>query len=429
MMSIQSFTLKNYRSFVDRTTIELRPLTLLFGYNNSGKSALLRTLPLLADSLNGQSRTPLALDSPAVRGSHFSDLLSRITGTQEFDLELSLAESEIQRLKWTLRDMPVLKTHIISSFSAFGSDEIKQLDARWNTESLIGQTLDNDYDIQLTADSICEQALTFKGLLPSLPHPIPSLPANILSSIEQCQKLTSAKSRIQWLSPNRQSPLRKNPFKRGAPKYLEPDGKGAADILAYDSLSDKGLILPKVSHWYEQHLQQKIVVTEQANYFQIMLQHLMDSHLMDSPYKVNIVDVGEGLIQMLPVLVACAMASQGDIDILAIEEPESYLHSRHHIALAAHFCELARQNNPPKVLLETHSENFLLSVQLEIAQRKLDPELVMVYWIRQLDNERSIPNPVTFDQQGRLNGDWERTVFYDELELARQLVQAQRESL
>ena len=40
-MYIQSFTLKNYRSFVDRTTIELRPLTLLFGYNNSGKSALL----------------------------------------------------------------------------------------------------------------------------------------------------------------------------------------------------------------------------------------------------------------------------------------------------------------------------------------------------------------------------------------------------
>jgi len=76
-MPIQSFTLKNYRSFVDRTTIELRPLTLLFGYNNSGKSALLRALPLLADSLNGQSSTPINMESPALRESSFSELLSR----------------------------------------------------------------------------------------------------------------------------------------------------------------------------------------------------------------------------------------------------------------------------------------------------------------------------------------------------------------
>lgn len=226
MAFIQSFTLKNYRSFVDRTTIELRPLTLLFGYNNYGKSTLLRILPLLADSLNGQSRTPLALDSPAVRGSHFNDLLSRITGTQEFELELCLAESEIQRLKWTIRDMPVLKTHIISSFSAFGSDESKLLEAWWNNKSLCYQPLDNDYDIQLTADSVCEQALTFKGLLPFLKPPIPSLPAHILSCIEQCQKLTHVNTRIQWLNPNQKLLLRKNPLKGGAPTHLEPDGHG-----------------------------------------------------------------------------------------------------------------------------------------------------------------------------------------------------------
>lgn len=200
-----------------------------------------------------------------------------------------------------------------------------------------------------------------------------------------------------------------------------------ADILAYDSISETRLILPKVSHWYEQHLQQKMVIIEQDNDFQIMLQHLMDSYSMASPYKVNLVDVGEGLIRVLPILVACAKTSQGEIDILAIEEPESFLHPRHHIALATHFCELVRQNNPPTLLLETHSENLLLHVQLEIAQRKLDPELVMVYWIHQLDNKRSIANPVTFDQQGRLIGDWERTVFYDDIQLARQLVQAQRE--
>jgi len=107
-------------------------------------------------------------------------------------------------------------------------------------------------------------------------------------------------------------------------------------------------------------------VVQREDSFRIVLEPLLDS-----PYQINIVDVGEGVAQVLPVLVACAMASEGKIDILAVEEPESHLHPRLQMALAAHFCELARQSKPPKVLLETHSEQVLLRVQLEIAEGKL----------------------------------------------------------
>jgi predicted ATPase len=425
-MSIQSFTLKNYRSFVDRTTIELRPLTLLFGYNNSGKSALLRALPLIADSLNGQSRnTSLALDSPAVRGSHFKELLSHIGSAQEFDLELSLADEDIQRLKWMLRGVFKLKAHVISNFSVLGSNGTTLLSGHFKSST--DKKRLPEYDVQLAQDSaIYEQVLQFEGLLPSLlpKQPTHALPAQLVSLIEQCQKLKHINTRIQWLSSIRQSPLRNNPFKGVAPNYLEPDGRGAAEILAYDSIFEELDILPAVSRWYEDNLRQKIVVEEMPDYFQIKLQPVIEQS-----FRVNIVDVGEGLIQLLPVLVATVRANEGDIDILAIEEPESHLHPRHHAALAAHFCELARQNNSPKLLLETHSENFLLRVQLEIVQRKLDPELVKVYWIRQLDDERSIAEPVTFDHKGRPQGRWPRDVFYTDIELSRQLVQERRKHL
>jgi AAA15 family ATPase/GTPase len=43
-MALSSYMVENYRPFAERTTIELRPLTLLFGYNSAGKSALLRAL-------------------------------------------------------------------------------------------------------------------------------------------------------------------------------------------------------------------------------------------------------------------------------------------------------------------------------------------------------------------------------------------------
>jgi energy-coupling factor transporter ATP-binding protein EcfA2 len=421
-MTIQSITLKNYRSFVDRTTIELRPLTLLFGYNNSGKSALLRALPLIADSLNGQSPTPLALNSSAVRGSHFTDLLSRLSGKQEFDLELSLDDSEIHHLKWTLRGVRNLKTHIISNFCVHGLTGAPLISAQ--TESSTDKALSNEYHVQIANEASDKKILKFEGLIPSLlSGQPPNVPAakKLVSVIEHYQQLKNLNTQIQWLSSIRHPPLRNNPFQGTTFKRLKPDGCFAADVLAYDSLFEELSILPKVSSWYEKHLQQKLVVEEIADHFQIQLQRLTNL-----PCKVNIVDTGEGAIQVLPVLVACAMAHT---NILAIEEPESHLHPRHHAALAAYFCELARQNSSPKFLLETHSENFLLRVQLEIAQAKLDPEWVRVYWVRQLDDGRSVAEPVTFNEQGLLKGEWDRSVFSDDIELSRQLIQAQRESL
>jgi predicted ATPase len=410
-MSIQSFTLKNYRSFVDRTTIELRPLTLLFGYNNSGKSALLRALPLIMDSLKGQSRTPLALNSPAIRGSHFSDLLSQISGRQEFDIELSILDYD---LKWTIRHLPKLRTHVVSRYLIN-----EQTNVQWLAES----KQKDKYLIQ-TDDVSIENDLSFHGLLANEEGSYDRILDIGNTKIEIEKKIRKENIYVQWLTSLRKPPLRNNPFKGAAPEYLAPDGYGAADILAYDSIFEELLILPKVSSWYENNLQQKLVVEEMAEHFQIKLQRMTNS-----PCKVNIVDVGEGLIQVLPVLVACAMASEGDTNMLAIEEPESHLHPRLHAALAEHFFELARQDEPPKVLLETHSENFLLRTQLEIARGELDPELVMVYWVRQLDDGRSIAEPVVFDSKGRPQGEWPRDVFYTDIELSRQLVQERRKHL
>ncbi|MDM8564388.1 AAA family ATPase [Candidatus Halobeggiatoa sp. HSG11] len=456
-MSIQSFTLKNYRSFVDRTTIELRPLTLLFGYNSSGKSALLRALPLIIDSLKGRSRTPLDLNCPAIRGSNFSDLLSTISGTQELDIELSIFAHD---LKWTIRNLPELKTHVVSRYSIdnWFVAELKQKDiylikANDNFQfkqgmkfinsqegqdfykkqgisieklldaghailkngsdgilhfhGLLGDGSDTSYE----DDDYDRKTMAFKGIF----YSIVGTKDDIYSEL-----ILNNTNFLQWLTSIRKPPLRNNPFKGAAPEYMQPDGNGAADILAYDSISDESLILPKVSSWYEKNLQQKIVIEEMAEYFQIKLQKL------NSPSKVNIVDVGEGLIQVLPVLVAGAMASKGYTNVLAIEEPESHLHPKLHAALAEYFFEIAKQEEPPKVLLETHSENFLLRTQLEIAQGELDPELVMVYWVRQLEDGRSVAEPVTFDEKGRPQGEWPRDIFYTDVELSRQLVQERR---
>lgn len=173
-------------------------------------------------------------------------------------------------------------------------------------------------------------------------------------------------------------------------------------------------ILLKVSHWCEKNFQQKIVIEEVAKRPQIKLQSLINS-----AYKIELVNASEGLIQVLPVLTAAAMAS----GVLGIENPESFLHTKLHAALAEYFFEIVKQDNPPKILLETHSENFFLRTQLEIARGDIDPELVMVYWVRQLDDGQSIAKPIVFDSKGRPQGEWPRDIFHLDTKLAVLLIQ------
>ncbi len=50
-MTIQAIRLKNFMAFEDTGWVELRPITLLFGRNSSGKSVVIRALRFLKQSL------------------------------------------------------------------------------------------------------------------------------------------------------------------------------------------------------------------------------------------------------------------------------------------------------------------------------------------------------------------------------------------
>ena len=136
------------------------------------------------------------------------------------------------------------------------------------------------------------------------------------------------------------------------------------------------------------------------------------------------------MAQVLPVLVAAELARAGSgygIRHLVLEHPELHLHSAVHALLAERLCRVAAEDNPPRMLIETHSENFLLGVQLQIVRGLLPPDRVMIYWVRQLDDGRSRVTPVTFDEDGRPQAGWPPDVFSADLDLTRELIRARRE--
>lgn len=428
-MTIKSIKLENFRSFVDEVTVQLRPLTLLFGYNSAGKSALLRGVPLIGASLRTQERAPVALVCPAARQASFSDLLphpalsaSRWLGISlRFQLRFAAAV-EAGSITWRVRDLPDLKQQVVEEFEC-ATESGLYLKALWQPAASNSARPAYQYTVQTPHEPDAEVAISFQGLVPQFPEmPEPwQKPLRMLK--ELLKDLRAERNNVQWLGSVRRTPDRHLRWRSTAPSMLEPDGSGAADILAYDDLA-KGPLLGEVSAWYEKHLGWRLKVSQLADQFRLMMEPAMNS-----PVEVYFSDVGEGLLQVLSVLVTAARlrdSSGAAPRILAVEEPESHLHPRLHAALTEKFCELASLGDPPQIVVETHSENVLLRVQLAVAEGQLPPENVIVYWVRQSSDGRSRIDPVEFDPLGRPKGNWPPGVFAEDIEQARRLLEVQR---
>ena len=51
---INKISFKNYKLFKEKQTLELKPITILIGKNNSGKSAVLKLPVLITSGLEGE---------------------------------------------------------------------------------------------------------------------------------------------------------------------------------------------------------------------------------------------------------------------------------------------------------------------------------------------------------------------------------------
>ena len=117
---------------------------------------------------------------------------------------------------------------------------------------------------------------------------------------------------------------------------------------------------------------------------------------------INIADVGFGISQSLPVVVALLTAGPGQM--VFIEQPEIHLHPRAQVAMAQVLSKAA--NRGVRVVIETHSSLLLLAVQSLVAEGILPASDVALHWFTR-DPESGITKvrSAELDEAGRF-GDW-----------------------
>lgn len=424
-MALAACTVEKYRSFVRPTRVELRPLTLLFGYNSAGKSALLRSLPLLAASMDPNSPGPLALGSEVARGATFADIKSHLDKGSflGFTLEWDDEAAPVRRVELRLFDVESRREQVVERLRAYDSRGALMLEAEWEPEEEATPRPAMRYLVRLREGDPVPAGLEFAGLVPRLLE-APEAAGDMGAIVRAvAQRLSSLRTSIHWLGSVRELPPRRADY-LGRPRLMHLSGREAAAVLAYDKRGE-GHLLRRVSAWYEQATRHTLDVVEEAGRYSVVL-----SPMQGAPVRINLVDTGEGMAQVLPVLVLGVQALQGELgreSVLAIEHPELHLHPAAQRDLAGFFCELARKEGAPRVLMETHSENLLLRVQLAIVRGEVAPERVLVYWVRELEDGSSLAERITFDELGRPEGDtWPPGVFSEDIEQARQLILERR---
>lgn len=131
---------------------------------------------------------------------------------------------------------------------------------------------------------------------------------------------------------------------------------------------------------------------------------------------VDLLDVGFGISQVLPVLVQCFYAPQGSI--ILMEQPEIHLHPNAQSALADVMIDVmnSREKGADRniqLIVETHSEHFLRRLQRRIAEDVVQPEKVSAYFAS-ITKTLATLEPLQIDLFGNIQH-WPENFFGDEM--------------
>ena len=116
---------------------------------------------------------------------------------------------------------------------------------------------------------------------------------------------------------------------------------------------------------------------------------------------VSVADVGFGVSQVMPVIVALIAATSKQA--VYIEQPEIHLHPRAQAVLAELIVEATQRD--VQVIVETHSSILLVSLQALIAEAKISHEDVKLHWVSRNKLGSSIVTTAKLDADGAY-GDW-----------------------
>ena len=421
-MGVSKIRLRSFRGFKD-AGIELKPLTVLLGPNSAGKSSFGHALAALAHAhrsgTSEPSLTPRARDAekwPVDLGDTNDLRTTGCTGPIEIELatpagvivlgfgglpqtsELLLTyishPSGAESLAIAPHEAPLANTIPVTSVATSAVVPWQgTISAAVNTVRArrINERQWQDVDAQDQALVVITQGLVINAI----DHTTGT--SSVLSGVAR-EELRAFLQSVVYLRANRRRPSRFYADEVGEPQKLGYSGEFTTSMLFRRGVEPVSWLVPPAltdptieaasRDWSETKRSLVEAVDYWMRHFKLaegvapMPATASDRALrlrvtLEGAHEHDITEIGFGVSQIIPVLVAGLL--QGPDGLLIVDLPEAHLHPRPQASVADFFCSLALAGK--STLIETHSEMFFHRLRVRAAQNPALLDKIAVYFI------------------------------------------------
>jgi len=377
-----------------REPLEIRPLTILAGANNSGKSAMMQPLLLLKQTVEATYETegPLHLAGDNVSFTSPDQFLSRpreVNGERKLKIEIGTGGHAWLRLTFVKAPNSPFRT-LEQSWEDDGPPY--RIEADWTSEDVRSRFRD--------VDTVAHDRFWLRLVKAGSEDDLEASVRAAFATKAPIPTLSRVLQKILHVSGIRGNPERSYQAVGAGPNFPGTFQRYVASVIAswqangnsnYDFLNRDLRHLAMTEELVARKLGEDEI-------------DLFVSRLKGGKPDVSLADVGLGISHILPVLVALHTAEEGQM--VYVEQPEIHLHPRAQVKLADILANAAKRG--VRVVAETHSTLLLTAIQTLVAKRELSPELVKLHWF-QRDPKTGVTEvtPTDLDESGAfVQGDW-----------------------
>ncbi len=398
--SLTAITIEGFKSIGSECKLELGSLNILAGANSAGKSSFLQPLLLLKQTVEAAyDPGPLLIDGPNVKFTELAQIFSKVTGAKK-QLSIGLYANDGRSLKLSFE---------IGAKKQLQIEEYIHTDSKGKAQILTEKLSDDEVKKIVKASGFPTNSF------------FPQLKASIgrdraflrLQFAHEDSRYIFPVGIVEGFGEDVGRNIIHVPGLRGNP---ERSYKKTAVGDSFPGTLDT-YVASIVAHWQENNHEKLEILGRQLQ--QLGLTWTVTSKKIDDTRVelqvgrlptaaqggandlVSIADMGFGVSQVLPVLVALLVAKPGQM--VYIEQPETHLHPKAQRALAEIFADAVKRNSV--VIVETHSLLFVRAIQTLVARGVVQKEAVKLHWVERDATGQTQVTTRELDKSGAY-GDW-----------------------
>ncbi len=390
---LKELRISNFKIFDDGAVIRFRPITVLIGKNNTGKSSVIDFLLLLQQSIGSQGKGFLDSRGNQVDLGKFYGL-KNITSRKKnlnFSVLIQQEEKPGDALGVYLKSKGIVPNGHDVEYELIGDVRFHKSGA-FQGKDTETRLLSKDKVLLRHTELITENSRL-------LEFPNQELGSNTYSKVaamNYCfQKIASDLGNISYIATNKAIPQRTfHPEEKYFSNYVGKTGEFTLHHLLEQYKKDR--LLSFISRHAENILNiEDIGFIERGELAQCEVTNSVTGS------RSNIAELGFGTHQCIPIIVQGSIMSPKTT--LVVKQPESMVHPTAQMEMGSFFAELWN-NKRVGSIIETHSKNLLLRLRKLVVDGELKPSDVSVVFFDSNNNKCEIKNLEIEPERGDVYG-------------------------